>query len=135
MAYEYLWLSRSQDRDDGAKVYPVIIVHAVDRDGLVLAYALGISHALPKSGDRAVEVPRKLKRHLGLDEEPAWAYTDQFNVFVWPGPDLRPAEFLTSRPHARGTCVIGALPQRWFQDIAAHFHESFTLGRAKALKR
>ena len=33
------------------------------------------------------EVPRKLKRHLGLDEEPYWICTDQINEFTWPGPE------------------------------------------------
>jgi hypothetical protein len=49
------------------------------------------------------------KRHLGLDDKASWIYTDQLNVFVWAGADLRPASWLSDKPNLDG-CVIGALP-------------------------
>jgi hypothetical protein len=96
VAYEYLWLSQSGSRDDGVKTYPVALIFAKRTvAGETLAYAAAISHKEPSPNERAVEVPRKLKRQLGLDEEPCWIYTDQINEFTWPGPDLRPAERLS----------------------------------------
>ncbi|WP_414474075.1 hypothetical protein [Microvirga sp. M2] len=80
-------------------------------------------------------VPRKLKRWLGLDEEPAWVSTDQVNIFVWPGPDLRPGDWLSSLPSARDTCVIGQLPANWFDAVLAHVAESYAQRKVKTAKR
>ena len=136
IAYEYIWASSFRDRDEGNKTYPVAIVAASqDLGPFRVAYVLAISHSPPKAGDRAIEVPRKLKRHLGLDDEPSWIYTDQANVFAWPGPDLRPADRLSSLPRAAGTCVIGPLPSDWFKVITAHFEESRRLGLLKLRPR
>ncbi len=125
IAYEYLWLSQAGAREDGAKAYPVALIFAKKTIASVaLAYAIGMSHKPPTASERAIAVPRKLMRHLGLDEDPSWIYTDQLNEFTWPGPDVRPAEWLSRRPGARGTCIIGALPADWFalvkQDVVAN---------------
>src|SRR5438445_5204643 len=66
--------------------------------GKTLAYVAAISHKPPTAAERAIEVPRKLKRHLGLDEDPSWIYTDQVNEFIWPGPDLQAADRLSNLP-------------------------------------
>lgn len=136
IAYEYVWASQFKARDEGEKTYPVAIVAAsYDLGPFCVAYVLAISHSPPRPGDRALEVPPKLKRHLGLDDAPSWIYTDQANVFAWPGPDLRPADRLSSRPHAVGTCVIGQLPTDWFKSVTAHFAQSRRLGRLKLRPR
>lgn len=136
IAYEYLWLSQASSRDDGAKTYPAAIVLARrDIGPTPVAYVLGISHSSPQNGRRAIEVPRKLKRYLGLDELPSWIYTDEVNVFAWPGPDLRPAEHLSRSAHVRGTCVIGALPSDWFAEVINHMAESQGFGNLTPIKR
>jgi hypothetical protein len=135
VAYEFLWRSQSQYRDDGFKVYPAAVVFARGTgDGAITTYALGMSHSQPSALQRAVEVPRKLKRHLGLDELPSWIYTDQLNVFVWAGADLRPASWLSEKPHL-DSCVIGALPTGWFHDLLQHLDESRRLQKLKVIKR
>ncbi len=132
IAYEYLWHSKEHIREDGEKVYPTAIILAKQDAGPTsIAYAVGISHKPPLAHERALEVPRKLKRWLGLDEEPAWVYTDQVNIFAWPGPDLRPGDWLSSLPSARDTCVIGALPTNWFDTVLAHVVESYTLKKVR----
>jgi hypothetical protein len=80
-------------------------------------------------------VPRKLKRHLGLDDEPSWIYTDQINQFAWPGYDLRPAEWLSALPRARGTCVIGPLPGDWFTLVKNDVIRNLRLKRAHIVRR
>jgi hypothetical protein len=136
IAYEYLWASQENATEDGRAAYPAAIIMARDDLGPApIAYALGISHSPPKEGQRAMLMPPKLKRHLGLDDEPSWIYTDQLNVFVWPGPDLRPAELLSTRPDARGTCVISALPVDWFAEVQAHLQESYRLKKVYSVKR
>ena len=136
IAYEYLWSSQASGREDGVKTDPVAIVVArEDRGPFELAYAIAISHSEPREGDRAMEVPPKLKRHLGLDDEPSWIYTDEVNVFAWPGPDLRPAERLSTLPRARGTCVIGPLPSDWFAEVIRHLDESHRLDKVRPVPR
>jgi hypothetical protein len=136
IAYEYLWRSKAGSREDGEKVYPAAVVLARrDLGPTPVAYVLGISHMPPDGSQRAIQVPRKLKRFLGLDDEPSWIYTDQVNVFVWPGPDLRAADGLSRSPAARGTCVVGALPGDWFRKVTRHLAESQRLGRVKTVKR
>jgi hypothetical protein len=96
---------------------------------------VALSHSPPRAADRALIVPPKLKRHLGLDAAPSWIYTDELNVFAWPGPDLRPAERLSSRPSARGTRVIGALPSDWFAEVLQHLSESHRQARLQPVRR
>jgi len=136
IAYEYLWASQRSDRENGGKVYPCAIVMAVDDAGPhPIAYVLGISHSPPRKEQRAIPVPEKLKRHLGLDQDPSWIYTGELNVFAWPGPDLRPGNFLSTRPAAVDNCVIGQLPSDWFEKIKAHLLESQRLEQLEITKR
>ena len=87
VAYEYLWLSQENTREDGAKVYPVALIFAKKIIASVtLAYALGMSHRSPDASEKAIVVPKKLKRHLGLDEDPSWIYTDQLTSSPGPAP-------------------------------------------------
>ena len=135
IAYEYLWLSQSTRRDDGVKTYPCAIVMASRIETRLIAYALAVSHKAPEMHERTMAVPPKLKRWLGLDDERAWIYTDQANVFAWPGPDLRPADRLSRLPAARDTCVIGRLPDDWFASVVQHLLASHATMRVRALKR
>lgn len=118
------------------KTYPPSIILSHDIGAATpVAYVVGISDKAPTEDERAIEVPRKLARYLGLDEEPCWAYTDQLNVFSWPGPDLRPADRLSSRPSAADTCIIGQLPTDWFEQLKADVLRSRDIGLLKAQKR
>ena len=136
VAYEYLWSSKAGKRQDGAKTYPTaLILSTRDELGSTLVYALGISHMRPPDGRRALDVPAKLRRHIGLDAEPQWIYTDEVNVFVWPGPDLRPAQWISRRPVVEDTCVLGALPSDWFETVKSHFAERYRRDRMRLTKR
>jgi hypothetical protein len=136
VAYEYLWLSQENTRNDGAKAYPVALIFAKKIIASVtLAYAVGVSHKSPHASEKAIEVPKKLKRHLGLDEDRSWIYTDQLNEFTWPGPDLKPAEWLSKLPSARNSCIIGALPINWFALVKQDVIENLKLKRAAIIRR
>jgi len=136
VAYEFLWSSKARRREDGEKVYPTALVlsKAAEFDS-TLVYALGISHMPPPPGRRALEVPRKLRRWIGLDDDPQWIYTDEVNVFVWPGPDLRPAQWISQRDLVEDTCVLGALPDDWFSLVKQHFLESHQMRLMRLIKR
>jgi len=44
----------------------------------------------------AVEIPLRVKEHLGLDSECSWVIPEEVNVFTWPGFDLRPIKKVTA---------------------------------------
>ncbi len=137
VAYEYLWQSKASKREDGEKTYPTALLMGkrAEAGGSTLVYALGISHMKPPADRRALEVPAKLRRWIGLDDQPQWIYTDEVNVFVWPGPDLRPAQWISQRPLVEDTCVLGPLPSDWFADVQRHFYESYQMKSMRIVKR
>lgn len=136
IAYDYLWSSLAGVRDDGAKTYPCVIILAVrDRGPHAIVYAVAMSHSEPRDGRRAVAVPAKLKRWLGLDARPSWVYTDEVNVFAWPGSDLRPGDRVSVLPQARDGCVIARLPDDWFGTLRDHLVQGFRDERVQAIKR
>jgi hypothetical protein len=103
--------------------------------GQPVAYLLGISHSPPRPDERALPVPLQLKLRLGLDRQPAWIYLDQINIFVWPGPDLRPGSHVSNRPGASDTCDIGPLPGDWFAMLKREVVEAYRQRRLRLIKR
>jgi hypothetical protein len=136
IAYEYLWSSKAKRQEDGEKTYPTALLLAKkDEFGATIVYALGISHMPPAAPRRALQVPPKLCRHIGLDDRPQWIYTDELNLFVWPGPDLRPAQWISQKRLVEDTCVLGPLPTDWFERVKQHFAESYRLRQLAVTKR
>jgi hypothetical protein len=89
--YSYLWRRESQvGREEGAKDRPCALVAALqDDEGETRVYVLPISHDRPTEQSEGVELPARVKAHLGLDDERSWVHVNEANVFRWPGPDLR----------------------------------------------
>lgn len=76
-----------------------------------------ITHRAPRDSTVAVEIPARVKAHLGLDGERSWIIVNEFNVFVWPGLDLRPIRRGEAQVH------YGWLPPRLFDQVIAKFRE------------
>jgi hypothetical protein len=91
--YAYLWREeQKRGADEGRKDRPCAIVLAVAQaDGSPRVVVAAITHSPPRTADEAVAIPRLTAKRLGLDDEPKWIVTSEFNVFSWPGPDIRPA--------------------------------------------
>jgi hypothetical protein len=68
----------------------------------------------PTDETRAIAIPPKVKRHLGLDADASWIVLDEANEFFWPGVDLRPVS--RSKP---GVWTFGVLPTEIFDEIQA----------------
>ena len=49
-----------------------------------------ITHSAPDPVADAMELPKNVKRDLGLDRERSWIVLTELNRFLWPGPDIRP---------------------------------------------
>lgn len=92
IAYSYLWASqRSAGETEGRKTRPcAIVVSTTDEDGDPLVYVVPVAHSKPADDEHAIELPARLKRHLGLDDQPSWVITTELNRFIWPGYDLKP---------------------------------------------
>lgn len=81
-----------------------------------------IIHRQPDNDTHAIELPAKVKKHLGMDERESWVVVDETNQFRWPGYDLRP---LPGRP---GTFAYGVLPQKMFARITQRVAELWDKG-------
>src|SRR5437773_1920287 len=93
IAYSYLWSEEAKaGHVEGRKNRPCAIVLVVQQaEGKApLVTVAPITHSPPEDMNVTVEIPLAVKRHLGLDDRPSWIVLDDFNVFTWPGFDLRP---------------------------------------------
>ena len=114
--YAFLWNDEARaGRTEARKDRPCVIVLAVKReaDRRLRVRVVPITHA-PHGPDRAVEIPPKVKQHLGLDADASWIVLDEANEFVWPGVDLRPISRV--KP---GVWTYGVLPRELFEALQA----------------
>ena len=88
-----------------------------------------ITHSPHPNPDAAMEIPPAIKRYLGLDDQPSWIVLDDFNVFTWPGYDLRSVPGQKDRYH------YGLLPPRLFESIVRKFSELRRQGEATRTSR
>jgi uncharacterized protein YifN (PemK superfamily) len=89
-----------------------------------------VTTRLPRDSGVAVEMPARVRQHLGLGEERCWILADEYNLFTWPGPDIRPI--------ARGRRVspyYGSIPARLFEQVRALIEQAAKAGRLRATKR
>ena len=85
-------------------------------DGSLIVLLAPITHSQPRRGDRAIEIPANVKRHLRLDDERSWVILDEVNETGWPGYDLR--------PDADGRFAYGFLPPRFYERIRLRLLEA-----------
>lgn len=127
--YSYLWRREFLiEQDEGSKDRPsTVILAAVGEDGDTRVYVLPITHRPPGPGAPAIEIPKPIKRHLGLDSDQSWIVLDEINDFIWPGHDLRPV------PGSAPTRIdYGILPPRFFDEVRTAF---LALARSRRVKR
>jgi hypothetical protein len=115
--YVYLWRHEAlRGLEEGSKDRPCAVVLARrDEDGQTRVYVLPVTHSPPSSA-AAVEIPPSVKQRLGLDEQRSWIVVTEANVFVWPGPDLRPIP-------GKGpeSAAYGFLPPKLFNIVRDRF--------------
>jgi hypothetical protein len=74
-----------------------------------------------------MEIPPRVKQHLGLDGERSWIILDEINDFLWPGFDLRPVP--GSEP---ARMDYGMLPPRFYRAVR---EAVLALARDRRLRR
>jgi hypothetical protein len=129
--YAYLWRDEYlAGREEGRKDRPSVIILAVRRkaDGATVVTVLPITHSAPRDPKAAVEIPQRVKKHLGLDDRRSWIVVTEGNEFVWPGYDLR--KVVGSDDYA-----FGFLPPRLFNRVLEAFGAWRAAGRTKAAPR
>ena len=104
-----------------------MIIAAPAVSGGTQVYVLPVTHTASDDPSLAMEIPLRVKQHLGLDEERSWIVLDKINDFLWPGYDLRPI------PGSEPTRMdYGVLPPRFFDRVRTAF---LALAQARRVKR
>ncbi len=81
-----------------------------------------VTHSQPGKQTPSVEIPARVKEHLGLDASRSWVILDETNEFPWPGYDLR---LVPGKP---GEFAYGVLPQKLFAQISRGVAELWDKG-------
>lgn len=113
ISYSYLWRYEQQSgAEEGRKNRPCVIVIAVEKqDGNIVVTVVPITHLKPEGESLGIEMPPRVKQHLGLDDEKSWIIISEANQFIWPGYDLRPI------PGSKKKFSYGFLPPQLFEQI------------------
>lgn len=128
--FNYLWSSEYDRGRDEAR-YPrpcaVVLSHRRAADGVTIVMLAPITHSEPRAGDRAVEIPRAVKQHLGLDDLRSWVMVDEVNETAWPGFDLQ--------TNAEGQYAYGFIPRPLFRRIKDAMMQVLKDRRLKRISR
>lgn len=120
IAYSFLWMNEaSEGHAEGRKRRPcavLLVVTSTKNDNPAVVVA-PITHRRPEITEGAIEIPPRVRRHLGLDDEPSWVVLTEYNHFTWPGFDLRLIS--PSRPEH----VYGLLPPAFFDLLVQKFKQ------------
>jgi len=123
--FDYLWSGDAADgREEGRYPRPcAIVLSSRMEEGETFVVLMPITHSPPRDGQAAIEIPPRVKAHLGLDSERSWIVIDEVNQTGWPGFDLRPT------PDGRD--AYGFIPPRLFEQILAGVRR---LARSRAVR-
>lgn len=132
LSYVYLWHREAEEgRDEGVKDRPVVVVVAIEKreHGTQLLF-VPVTTRPPRSGDACVEMPSRVREHLGFGAESCWIITDEYNLFTWPGPDIRPI-----RSGGGVEPRYGSIPGKLFDQVRAGIERAAKAGRLKHTER
>ena len=116
--YDYLWRDEAiRGRQAGAKDRPcAIVVTLQERDSNDIRVLLApITHSPPDNPDTAIEIPAKVKQHLGLDQARSWIIATELNSVAWADAGIIPA--------SRSRWDYGFLPAKLFMTLLERIRE------------
>lgn len=90
---------------------------------------LPITHRRPTGKTVGIEIPQKVKRAIGLDDDPSWVIISEHNVDEWPNAGLAPL------PGSAGDFTYGFLPPGLFAIIRSRFLELARAGESGSVRR
>jgi hypothetical protein len=135
ISYSYLWKEEEeQGLVEGRKDRPcamvlTVEVPAAESDRRKQVAVAPITHSPPHDPSVAVEIPPRVKEHLGLDGERSWVILNEVNIFTWPGFDLRPIRRDETRVD------YGMLPPKFFDRLIEKFKELRSQGKVAGASR
>jgi uncharacterized protein YifN (PemK superfamily) len=127
-----LWHREAEAGDEeGTKERPVVVVVAIQkREHGTRLFVVPVTTRSPREGDDAVEMPAGVREHLGLGENRCWIIADEYNLFTWPGPDIRPV-----RAGGEITPCYGSIPGKLLEQVRTKIAQAARVGRLKETKR
>ena len=130
--YSYLWNREAvEGQEEGRKDRPCAVILAFqDLDRGTRVFVLPITHTPPVGQQGSVEIPAMVKARLGLDTGRSWIVLDEFNDFIWPGPDLR---ILPGQGPA--SAAYGFLPPKLLRVVRDRFLAAIRTKRAARVPR
>lgn len=132
LAYSYLWHREAEaGREEGVKDRPVVVVVATEkREHGTQLLVVPVTTRSPREGGAAIEMPALVQQHLGLGEARCWIVADEYNLFTWPGPDIRPM-----RRGGEISPRYGSIPGKLFEIVRQRIDEVARGGQLKGTKR
>jgi hypothetical protein len=128
--YDYLWMGEAKrGRQEGSKDRPcaIVVAHRIDDMGNQAVLLAAITHSPPQNPKAAIEIPPKVKRHLGLDEDRSWIILSELNSARWDDPGIVPV--------SRARWDYGFLPGKLAQMVVERVREFQQGGKLKITDR
>jgi mRNA-degrading endonuclease toxin of MazEF toxin-antitoxin module len=114
--YEYTWKRQAlAGQTVGEKDRPAcVVLSIVGKTAMRRVLIVPITTRFPGDEIPAIEIPRRVKSHLGLDADiSSWIILSEANLDTWPTPDMRQI------PGKPGCFEYGLLPEKMVNAIWA----------------
>jgi hypothetical protein len=108
----------------------VVVLATRERDDGLEVIVAPITSQPPRAGSHAVEIPARVRAHLGLDADRSWIVCAELNSFTWPGPDIRPIRAAGDR-----SPFYGKIPGRLYEQVRGKLAEVMQGQQLKLTKR
>jgi hypothetical protein len=128
--HAFLWsheVARGQREAAKSRPCAIVIASVQGQSGATRVTVAPITHSPPDDETACVELPAKIARELGLDDDRQWLRFDELNYFDWPGFDLSPV------PGADARYDYGMLPRRFFERVRAAILNRVRTGKRTAV--
>lgn len=120
--YDFLWKDQERaGQQDGSKDRPCAIVLATKpkADGSRQVLLAPITHSPVGSGESGIEMPAKVSRHLGLDDDRSWIKTHEVNLLHCEAGKTP----FGITPVKKGVWTYGELPRALSEKVVSQVRE------------
>jgi hypothetical protein len=128
--YDYLWSHEARSGRSTSKERPACLALSSDSETTPqIVVILPITHRKPGAGVVGVEIPRAVRRNLGVDDEPCWVIVSEVNIDDWPNSGIAPL------PGSSRIFAYGFLPPGLYETVKkkmlAHYSQSRIVRRER----